>query len=91
MASKTAVATKSQVARSSSRPVISLQALIGKGYADFWHFRGRYRVVRGSRSSKKSKDTAIYFIKHIMHFPLANLLVVRLVFETLRDSCYAEL
>jgi len=70
---------------------ISSQKLIGKGYADYWHFKGRYRVCKGSRASKKSKTTAAYFIKNIMKYPQANLLVIRKTFRTLKDSCFAEL
>lgn len=70
---------------------ISIQKTIGKGYADFWNFRGRYRVCKGSRASKKSKTTAINFISKIMKHPEANLLVVRKTFRTLKDSCFAEL
>ena len=32
----------------------SLPKLIGKGYRKFWNFRGRYRVLKGGRGSKKS-------------------------------------
>lgn len=74
-----------------SKKVISLQQVIGKGYADFWKFKGRYRVVKGSRASKKSKTTALNYITKIMEHPGANLLVVRKVFRTLKDSCFAEL
>lgn len=70
---------------------IYLPDVIGKGYRDFWNFRGRYRVVKGSRASKKSKTTALFFIYMLMKYPQANLLVVRKVFRTLKDSCYAEL
>jgi phage terminase large subunit len=70
---------------------ISLQSVIGKGYADFWCFKGRYRVCKGSRASKKSKTTALNFISNITKYPAANLLVVRKVFHTLKDSCYTEL
>ncbi len=70
---------------------ISLQKTIGKGYKDFWKFKGRYRVCKGSRASKKSKTTALNLIYRIMKYPQANLLVVRKVFGTLKDSCYTEL
>ncbi len=70
---------------------ISIQKTIGKGYADFWNFKGRYRVCKGSRASKKSKTTAINFVSKIMKHPDANLLVVRKTFRTLKDSCFAEL
>jgi phage terminase large subunit len=70
---------------------IYLPELIGKGYKDYWNFKGRYRVCKGSRASKKSKTTALYYITKLMKHPEANLLVVRKVFGTLRDSCYKEL
>lgn len=70
---------------------ISLQSIVGKGYADFWNFKGRYRVCKGSRASKKSKTTALNFIVRMMQNPLANALVVRKTFATLKDSCYSDL
>jgi len=70
---------------------IYLPDLVGKGYKDFWNFTGRYRVCKGSRASKKSKTTALNFIYRIMKYPQANLLVVRKVFGTLKDSCYTDL
>ncbi len=70
---------------------IYLPDVVGKGYADFWHFTGRYRVCKGSRASKKSKTAALNFIYRIMKYPQANLLVIRKVFATLKDSCYTEL
>lgn len=70
---------------------IPLRELIGEGYDDFWNFRGRYRVVKGSRASKKSKTTAIWFIYHMMKFPDANLLVVRNTLLSVENSCFTEL
>lgn len=70
---------------------ISLKKVVGKGYGKFWKFKGRYRVCKGSRASKKSKTTALNFITKIMEYPEANLLVVRKVFRTLKDSCFTEL
>lgn len=70
---------------------IPLRELIGEGYDDFWNFRGRYRVVKGSRASKKSKTAAIWFIYHMMKFPEANLLVVRNTLLSLENSCFTEL
>lgn len=70
---------------------LKLPELIGKGYKDFWKFKGRYRVVKGSRASKKSKTTALYYITKMMQYPDANLLVVRKTYRTLHDSCFTEL
>lgn len=71
--------------------VISLKEIVGEGYSDFWHFKGRYRVCKGSRASKKSKTTALNLIVRMIEYPLANILVVRKVYSTLKDSCYTEL
>lgn len=68
-----------------------LPDIVGKGYKDFWGFKGRYRVCKGSRASKKSKTTALWYITNLIKYPDANLLVVRKTFRTLKDSCYTEL
>lgn len=68
-----------------------LPDIIGRGYKTFWNFKGRYRVVKGSRASKKSKTTALYYIYMLMKHPEANLLVVRKTGRTIKDSCYTEL
>ena len=70
---------------------IYLPDIIGGGYGDFWRFKGRYRVCKGSRASKKSKTTALWYIYNMMRYPEANTLVVRKTFATLRDSCYSDL
>lgn len=70
---------------------LSVKEAVGKGYNRFWRFKGRYRVVKGSRASKKSKTTALWFIVNMMKYPDANTLVVRKVFRTLKDSCFTEL
>ena len=48
-------------------------------------------MVKGSRASKKSKTTALWFIYNLMLLPGSNLLVVRKTYRTLKDSCFAEL
>lgn len=73
------------------RELINLTKIIGKGYKKFWNFKGRYRVVKGSRASKKSKTTALWYIYNIMKYKDANLLVIRKTGRTLKDSCYTEL
>jgi len=70
---------------------IRLPEIVGKGYKAFWNFKGRYRVCKGSRASKKSKTTALWYIYNMMKYPDANTLVVRKTFRTLKDSCYKEL
>ena len=68
-----------------------LPDVVGSGYKTFWNFRGRYRVVKGSRASKKSKTAALWFIWGIMKWKDANLLVVRKSYRSLKDSCFTEL
>ena len=70
---------------------ISLPKVVGKGYKTFWGFKGRYRCVKGSRASKKSKTSALWFITNLMKYQEANLLVVRKTYRTLKDSCFKEL
>lgn len=70
---------------------IYLPDVVGKGYKAYWNFKGRYRVCKGSRASKKSKTTALWFIYNIMKYKGANALVVRKTYRTLKDSCYTEL
>lgn len=77
--------------KTNERKTMYLPEIIGKGYKTFWNFKGRYRVIKGSRGSKKSKTTALYYITMLMKYPEANLLVVRKTFRTLKDSCYREL
>lgn len=70
---------------------VLLPEIIGKGYGKFWKFKGKYRVVKGSRASKKSKTTALNLIFRMMKYKDANVLVVRKTYRTLKDSCFAEL
>ena len=70
---------------------IYLPDVVGAGYRDFWNCRLRYRVVKGGKASKKSTTTALWYIWHLMKYPGANLLVVRNVARTHRDSTYAQL
>ncbi len=70
---------------------LSLKSVVGGGYKEFWNFKGRYRVVKGSRASKKSKTMALWSIVNIMAYPEANMLVVRQTAVTLKDSCFTEL
>ena len=70
---------------------LKLPEIVGKGYKTFWSYKGRYRVCKGSRASKKSKTTALWYIVNLMKYPGANLLVVRKSYRTLKDSCFTEL
>ena len=72
---------------------LRMSQIVGKGYNDFWKFKGRYRIVKGSRASKKSKTSALWYIANLSKekYKEANLLVIRKTFRTLKDSCFTEL
>lgn len=76
---------------SKNKNVVLLPEIVGKGYGDFWRCKARYRAVKGSRASKKSKTMALWIIASMMRYPEANTLVVRKVFRTIKDSCFADL
>lgn len=70
---------------------VKLPQIVGKGYGTFWRCKKRYRVCKGSRASKKSKTTALWYIVNMMKYPDANTLVIRKTYRTLKDSCFTEL
>ena len=69
---------------------ISMQEMVGKGYAKLWNFEGRYVACKGSRASKKSKTVALWIISHLIEYPEANALYIRKTERTLKDSCYSD-
>ena len=71
--------------------VLDLKAKIGGGYNKFWHNKNFYRVVKGSRGSKKSKTTALNFIYRLMKYEWSNLLVIRRFSNTNKQSTYTDL
>lgn len=71
--------------------VFYLPKIVGKGYRKYWFDKNRYRVLKGGKGSKKSATTALNFICRIMQYKNSNLLVVRAVFNTHRDSTFAQL
>ena len=77
--------------RTKTAKQLRLPDVVGKGYGTFWNFKGRYRVCKGSRASKKSKTTALNNITRLMEYPQANLLCVRKTYRTLKDSSFTEL
>jgi len=70
---------------------IKMSEIVGKGYEKFWNCKKRYRVLKGGKGSKKSTTTALNFIYRLMKEPQSNLLVVRQVMNTHRDSTFAQL
>ena len=70
---------------------VNIAEVIGGGYREFWNSKHRYLVCKGSRGSKKSCTAALKIIYNMMKYPQANTLVIRRVFNTLRDSCFTQL
>ena len=79
------------IKRDASGYHIDISKLVGKGYGAFWRFKGRYRVVKGGRGSKKSTTTSLWLIYNMMKNPEANALVCRRYYNTHRDSTFAQL
>ena len=70
---------------------IRISDAVGGGYDRFWNSRKRYRVLKGGKGSKKSTTTALNLIYRLMKYPESNILVVRAVMNTHRDSTFAQL
>lgn len=68
-----------------------MKQALGKGYNRYYHSRNFYRVVKGGRGSKKSKNTALIYIHDILKYEWANLLVVRRYSNTNKQSTYTDL
>ena len=73
------------------KTVVDLKKTVGKNYKEFWDFKGRYRVVKGGRGSKKSTTAALWYIYHLLKHKNANLLCVRQFYNSLKDSQFSEL
>ena len=70
---------------------LKMSEIVGNGYDDFWNCKTRYRIFKGGKGSKKSATTALNFICRIMQMKDSNLLVVRQIMNTHRDSTFAQL
>ena len=70
---------------------VKMSEIVGGGYDKFWNSKKRYRVLKGGKGSKKSATTALNFIFRLMREEKSNLLVVRQVMNTHRDSTFAQL
>lgn len=75
------------------KKILRISDYVGGGYNVFWKFRGRYRVVKGSRASKKSKTTALWYATFLNKkgFEQANLIVFRKTYRTIKNSCFTDL
>ena len=75
------------------KQVRKMSEFVGGGYDEFWRFKGRYRVCKGSRASKKSKTTALWYASWLNKkgYEKANLIVFRKTYRTIKDSCFTDL
>lgn len=70
---------------------VNIAKVVGGSYKTFWQSKKRYVVCKGSRASKKSKTTALWIIYKMLQMPLANTVVIRNTYASLKDSCYSDL
>jgi phage terminase large subunit len=70
---------------------VRISSLIGQGYNEFWNCKKFYKVVKGSRGSKKSVTTQIEIIYKMMKYPWMNVIAARRYQNTLRDSVFVGL
>lgn len=71
--------------------VIDISKTIGRGYNKIWNCKKFYKVIKGSRGSKKSVTTQIELIYKMMKNPWMNVIAARRYQNTLRDSVYVGL
>lgn len=83
----------SKAVKAISKAAKTVREYVGGGYDAFWRFKGRYRVCKGSRASKKSKTTALWYAVWLNKkgFENANLIVFRKTYRTIKDSCFTDL
>lgn len=77
--------------RKSKNKPIELQKVIGKGYNTIWNDKHFWRVIKGSRGSKKSSTIALNTIFRMMQYPWANTIVLRRYGYTNRTSTFQQL
>lgn len=70
---------------------IRISNMISQAYWPAWRSDKQNIVAGGSKGSGKSFFMALYIIWNMMKNPNLNVLVVRRVFGTMRDSCYTDL
>lgn len=71
---------------------IRLQDLLGKGYGRFFKFKGRYRLAKGSRNSKKSVNMIqLAPVWDIISNEVNNVMVLRAVDKDNRQSTFANI
>lgn len=74
-----------------SQKNLRLTEILSPAYYPAWRSETQNLVIGGSKGSGKSYFAAFYIIYHMIKNPNLNVLVVRHVFGTMRDSCYTDL
>jgi phage terminase large subunit len=69
---------------------VDIPEIVGGGYGEFWRSKNFYRVLKGSRGSKKSKTTVLNYVVRLLKYPWANLLVIRRFSNTNKQSTYTD-
>lgn len=87
---------RGRIQSSKEAKFVNLSKVVGKGYKEFWNFKGRYRVVKGGRGSKKSTTTALWIISNMMKYnaeygALPSALVIRKTFKDHQRSTFQQL
>lgn len=85
------IRAKQAIPKKKEDNTLKLSEIIGGGYDEMFAHKGRYIVIKGSRASKKSKTTALYIVLKMMREPQGNVLCVRKVQDTLRNSCFSDI
>lgn len=71
---------------------VSLQSLLGKGFNKIFLFKGRYRICKGSRNSKKSWDLMGYApVYDILSNEQNNVMVLRAIDKDNRQSTFSQI
>ena len=68
-----------------------MSKIIAPAYYRAWRSDKQNMAIGGSKGSGKSFFVSAYVIYHMMKNPHLNVLVVRKVYETIKDSCYTDL
>ena len=79
-----------------TKTVLDMDEVLGSGYNEFWTHKGRYRLVKGGRGSKKSTTAALWYIYHMMYYWYkygiqVEMLCLRAYFVNHFDSTYSQL
>lgn len=77
------------------KPTINIQKNVNPHFKSVWNSRKPYNVLKGGRNSFKSSVVALKLVYMMLHFiskgEQANIVVIRKVGNTIRDSVYLKM